>query len=355
MELQEQCFIYVLKDPLTDVIKYVGKTKNVNRRRIEHNYISKKFSSKKSNWVPSLKRKGLTPTLEVIEVCDVNNWIEREIFWIKFYKAQGIELKNTAEGGGGNHGMKMSDESRLRMSKAKKEIWKTRVISEEELHNRHLAGKRNYEMYNPLKEYWVKARVPILQYTKEGEFIKEWESIKLAEETLNLNGCIHSILSRKDGLSGGFIWKYKDEDKESKRKDTRTNPRKQILQYDLDCNFIKEWYSIIEVATTLNISRKTISKCLYKTRKQCGGFIWKFKDEELAMSIEQNSKKQGTKVIQYTLDGIFVKNWDTIKIASETSGISNSNIMKCLYGKRKHAGGYLWKYADNNKNLKYKN
>lgn len=55
-----------------------------------------------------------------------------------------------------------------------------------------------------------------------------------------------------------------------------------------------------------------------------------------------NSKK--IKVNQYTKENEFVKTWDSIREIERELNISNSNIVACCKGKRKYAGGYIWKY-----------
>lgn len=52
---------------------------------------------------------------------------------------------------------------------------------------------------------------------------------------------------------------------------------KEILQFDLDNKFIKEWKGIKEAARTLNIKSPNLSATLNGRQKTCGGFIWKYK------------------------------------------------------------------------------
>ena len=54
---------------------------------------------------------------------------------------------------------------------------------------------------------------------------------------------------------------------------------KPILQYSLDGEFIKEWYSATEAARVLSIHRTGVKDALKgrATRKTAGGFIWKYK------------------------------------------------------------------------------
>lgn len=52
---------------------------------------------------------------------------------------------------------------------------------------------------------------------------------------------------------------------------------KKVNQYDLQWNFIKEWWSAIDVAKELNISKSSISLCCTWKCKTAWGFKWKFK------------------------------------------------------------------------------
>lgn len=56
-----------------------------------------------------------------------------------------------------------------------------------------------------------KQRKPILQYTKEGEFIREWDSATTVIKELNIKYSqnIYSCCKGKQQSVGGFIWRYK--------------------------------------------------------------------------------------------------------------------------------------------------
>lgn len=52
---------------------------------------------------------------------------------------------------------------------------------------------------------------PILQFDKQGNFIREWESIaKACRELKILKQSIIPVLKNKRKTSGGFIWRYKE-------------------------------------------------------------------------------------------------------------------------------------------------
>ena len=56
------------------------------------------------------------------------------------------------------------------------------------------------------------------------------------------------------------------------------------------------------------------------------------------------------KVAQYTLEGEFVKVWGYIKLASAELNIEAVDITKCCRGTCKSAGGYQWRYVDEDGN-----
>ena len=55
-----------------------------------------------------------------------------------------------------------------------------------------------------------KNAIPILQFSKDGELVKEWPSAKEAERQLGISqGNICNCLKGRYKSTGGFIWRYK--------------------------------------------------------------------------------------------------------------------------------------------------
>jgi len=54
------------------------------------------------------------------------------------------------------------------------------------------------------------------------------------------------------------------------------------------------------------------------------------------------------KVKQYDLNGNYINSYEYILDAKKVLNIDNSSISAVCRGKRKTAGGYIWKYADDN-------
>lgn len=60
-------------------------------------------------------------------------------------------------------------------------------------------------------------------------------------------------------------------------------------------------------------------------------------------NLGSNSPKAKT-VLQYDLNGSFIKEWKAVSEASRTLGINLNGIAMCARGERNHAGGYIWEY-----------
>ena len=121
-------FIYVLKHPLDNIVRYVGKTNNIKSRFYNHIHSAKKTTKNTHlyNWIRALLKDNTLPIIQVIEECD--NWQEREMFWIKHFNRK-YKLCNHSKGGEGpgvGHkncvGRKYSKETILKMSQSRKLI-----------------------------------------------------------------------------------------------------------------------------------------------------------------------------------------------------------------------------------------
>lgn len=66
------------------------------------------------------------------------------------------------------------------------------------------------------------------------------------------------------------------------------------------------------------------------------------------MSNPEVLKKFYKKIEQYDLFGNHIKTWDSIKEAGESLKISRGNITLCCQKKYKRAGGFVWKYHNEN-------
>jgi predicted GIY-YIG superfamily endonuclease len=109
-------FIYALKDPMIDKVRYIGWAKNPKKRYSEHLSVARRgFKGHKNNWIRKLTKDNLKPILEIIEEVKYKDYVQREQYWIAYYGRE--NLVNGTDGGEGTLGWMPSDEQRDRMSK----------------------------------------------------------------------------------------------------------------------------------------------------------------------------------------------------------------------------------------------
>jgi hypothetical protein len=97
-----------------------------------------------------------------------------------------------------------------------------------------------------------------------------------------------------------------------------------------------------------SLSQEERNKIFNKTKKSNTGrkITWndKIQDSLKNRKIEWdlNTSKP---ILQYDLEGNFIKEWHSISEAKRWLG--SGDIAGCLAGKQKKAGGYIWKYKEN--------
>lgn len=116
----------------------------------------------------------------------------------------------------------------------------------------------------------------VRQYSLTGEYIKTWDTIKEAEEWLNIKhaqACIVYCCQGKRHRAYGYIWKY-DED------ETPVQPvtpyRDPISQYTKEGEYITTFKTIRAASIATGIGETSIGNNLRGWSKSAGGFVWKF-------------------------------------------------------------------------------
>ena len=93
-------YIYGLREPDTQLIRYIGKTNNPRRRWLNH--LCEKSRTRRSCWIRSLQKRGLEPEMVIIEeISGAWPWQESERYWIQFAKENDWPLVNMTSGGDG--------------------------------------------------------------------------------------------------------------------------------------------------------------------------------------------------------------------------------------------------------------
>ncbi len=139
LEALREWFIYVLKDPRDNSVRYVGWTKNPKLRLTKHIWCKDK--NHKQHWINSLIAAGVRPTLEVIESGAGVGYGEAERRWIAFYRQHGARLTNGTDGGEGSLGLRHTEEAKRKSSESHR--GKKLPLSDEERKRRAQQGIAN--------------------------------------------------------------------------------------------------------------------------------------------------------------------------------------------------------------------
>lgn len=136
-----------------------------------------------------------------------------------------------------------------------------------------------------------------------------------------------------------------------------------VAMVDKNGDVIAVFDSMRNAQAVTGISEKSIQHaCGSESHFGCG-FFWYRADDTFAIGLNIGKQHRGSNrpkhparinhpVNQYDMDGHLIMRFESIKSASEHTGIYPSTISYCCAGKRQMAGGYCWKYEENKKNSK---
>jgi hypothetical protein len=173
---------------------YIGKTKNPQTRKYLHQY-------KYGNIRYSI--------IDQIESDNHNDWKPLESYWICQFRAWEFDVINKNNGGGGP--IFRTEEQKQRISNSKL----GHVVSKETKLKMSISNTKpkplgfgdKLRKPNNIPTSYCK---PLLQYDKQGNFIREWSSGKEVSRILKVNrSSLSSTLTGKNKTAGGFVWQYK--------------------------------------------------------------------------------------------------------------------------------------------------
>lgn len=120
MDANREWSIYVLIDPRSNEVRYVGWSSDVRARFGAHLREAKRARTHKERWIAGLLAAGLRPICEVVETGLGEGWADAERRQIADYRAAGARLTNATDGGDGISGYRATPEYRARLSAMRK-------------------------------------------------------------------------------------------------------------------------------------------------------------------------------------------------------------------------------------------
>lgn len=153
-------YIYELIDPISNEIRYIGRTINPKIRLRGHLSKSKKFNTHRDCWIRSLTSVGEKPILNIIDEleCSWEYSYKIERLYIKKYLKLGHRLTNTDDKGVGGINKIITKEQRLKISKTVKKLHMEGKLS---------CGRKPVDLYD-LKANFIKSFV---SYTECAKYI----------------------------------------------------------------------------------------------------------------------------------------------------------------------------------------
>lgn len=103
-----------------------------------------------------------------------------------------------------------------------------------------------------------------------------------------------------------------------------------------------------EIGKLIGLSKHTTRKYL-KVGTKLGLCNYNPEEEAYRVQVSNNkksSKSLSKKILQVSIDGDIINEYESIQSASRATNISPSNICTCCKGRRNDAGGYKWTYKD---------
>jgi group I intron endonuclease len=222
----ELVYIYGLVEKEKNVLRYIGKTTNLKRRLKRH--ISERFlhNSYKDRWIRKLVDTNKTIDVIILDEVPKTDWQYWEKFYISYYKYIGCQLTNGTNGGDqppSTKGRKHTEESKLKMSKTKKGKpipWLNNGKERTEEHKKNLSkslkGRQSPNKNKKFDEKRCKilsdastSKKKVKQMDLQGNMIKIWDSISVAQKTLQITHISEVCRKHKHHkTSGGYRWEY---------------------------------------------------------------------------------------------------------------------------------------------------
>jgi group I intron endonuclease len=200
-------------------------------------------------------------------------------------------------------------------------------------------------------------RKKIYQYSLDGEYIREWESLSDARRFYG-----QGITSIECGRmrSAGYQWSYEKVDKMPPNHNLNTGTSKKVYQYSLDGDFIAEYSSMSEAARVNGANDpKHISQCCNNKRRSALGFRWSFILADKLPNDDKIKRIVKHKIVKINpITNEIIELFDSPSEAAKTvqdrtksksqklTDIGKHITHCCRKGLKYTCYGYKWKFAD---------
>ncbi len=295
--------IYKIENNINHKI-YIGKALNINKRFGDHKRLAyyKDASSYEYPLYRAIRKYGIENfNFSVVEECLPDDLIEKEIYWISYYKAFGPQGYNQTPGGDGS-------------------------------------PKVNHQL--------------AITLFNNGYTIEELSDY--------FNASLITIKNVLHQYNLGYMTQ--------EEKDKLQQP-KSVQQYDLNGNYLNEYYSAGDASRKLKIQNFITGRnnilCACNDHTTSYNFLWKFSEDttdmkQVASNRKENIQKRlehvskavlkrcSKQVNQYDLNGKYLQTFSSATEAGRFLGKTHGHIAEVCRGKWKTAYNFIWRYTSDN-------
>jgi len=284
--------IYVIKNMKNNKI-YIGSSVDLKKREREHFYVLTNNSHHNKHLQKAWNKYGKENFKFdiLVYISNIEELRHQELLYIKLFNALDTNIGyNISEEttnpclfgkNNGMYGKKSAFKQHSEEAKKKIALKNSNPSNETRENHRQAALNQSPEAREKIRQAKFK---PVIQLSLEGEFIKKWDSIKEACDSLGFQqSSISTCCANKNNVKQhkGFIWLWEENYNESfnindYKRPYKTRKGKITLQLDLDGNFIKEWINAIIASKELGLSYNSIIRCCSGNQSTSQGFIWQY-------------------------------------------------------------------------------
>jgi hypothetical protein len=125
-----------------------------------------------------------------------------------------------------------------------------------------------------------------------------------------------------------------------------------VNQYDFEGNYINTFLSAREASMKIGNGTENgnweIMKCCKGEIPYARGFVWRFVGDSFDKYPLDLSKSYYRKVVQYSLDGVYIASFissnHAYRAVTGRNDYKGSHILSCCKGKKRFAYGYVWRF-----------
>lgn len=218
-------------------------------------HLRQKRRNHRTCWLKSLKKRNLSPTIKKLDSSnDYNEIIEKEIYWIRFFRKKGCSLVNATDGGEGLQGYRFSQEQKKMISERTKEAMK------------NLPQATKDRMRNSKK-----GKVPRNKRKVIDQNGTIYSSLTEAASTINVTSGAISFGIKNKKQTKAYSFRYYEEGV------VRCEVYETKNSHRVKCNELnKEYVSIREAGRDLGLDPSSISNVCKGKSKTCGGFTFSY-------------------------------------------------------------------------------